>query len=121
MTNPADVAIFVVGTAIIVIALGVLIGLWIKNYWRRRLRRRREVGAATYVARPVGRMVRSAMPRSFLAIIYRLARSSSFAASSKTSYCAERISASMIETAKSFCPRLTRPATRYRLPSLRGT
>lgn len=38
MTNPGDTAIFVVGVALIVIAVGVFVGLRIKEYLRKRRR-----------------------------------------------------------------------------------
>jgi hypothetical protein len=60
-----------------------------------------------------GRIVRSAISRNCRAIWTGSPASTSFAASSQTSRCAERISASMMSTARSFCLRLTRPATRY--------
>jgi hypothetical protein len=58
-----------------------------------------------------GRMMRSARSRSCRAISIGSPDSTSFAASSQTSCCAERISASTISIASSF--RRSSPATRY--------
>jgi hypothetical protein len=68
----------------------------------------------------VGRMMRSARSRRCRAISIGSPLSTSVAASSKTSYCAYRISASMISTARSFCPRLGSPAVRYHTLSARS-
>jgi hypothetical protein len=58
----------------------------------------------SHFARPVGRMARSAMSRSFRAISIGSPLSTSFAASSNTSYCADRISVSMILDRQVFLP-----------------
>jgi hypothetical protein len=67
----------------------------------------------TYALWPGGRIVRSARSRSRRAISIGSSLRTSFAASNSTSCTALRISASMISTARSFCSRLTNPATRY--------
>jgi hypothetical protein len=59
------------------------------------------------------RMVRSVTARSVRAISIGSPLSTSFAASSSTSCCTDRLSASMISTARSFRLRLASPAVRY--------
>jgi hypothetical protein len=67
-----------------------------------------------------GRMMRSARSRNCRAISTGSASiRTSFAASSRTSYCAERISASMISTPRSFWLRVTSPAIRYQTETAR--
>src|SRR5262249_38308438 len=58
-------------------------------------------------------MTRSARSRRRRAISIGSPLSASRETSRSNSYSADRISASMISTARSFCSRLTRPATRY--------
>jgi hypothetical protein len=67
---------------------------------------------------PFGPIVRSARSRSCRAIAIRSPVSTSLAASSRTSCCAERISPSMMSMARSL--RCSRPATRYQIGSARA-
>jgi hypothetical protein len=76
------------------------------------LLRPRPVGASSFRV-PFGLIVCSAWSRSRRAISIASPLSTSRAASSSTSCCAERISASMISTARSFWWRLISPAIRY--------
>ena len=87
------------------------------RYYRRTQARSRGVRA-----RPgFGLMVCSACSRSFRAISTGSASINTiFAASSQTSYCADRISASMISTARSFWLRLASPAVRYQTETARS-